>query len=57
MPIDTQIDVALGVLAFLAAQAFIGAGFFLFRLLKQPAGSLEARETEEGVPGAFPRHA
>lgn len=47
MPIDIQINIALGVLAFLAAQAFAVGGYILFRVMREPAGALEAREREE----------
>lgn len=54
MDIGTQIDIALGVLAFLAAQAFIGAGWVVFRLLREPASSSPAEQAEEGPRGALP---
>lgn len=53
MDIGTQIDIALGVLAFLAAQAFIGAGWFLFRM-REPADSRTADQTHEGQPSSLP---
>jgi hypothetical protein len=56
MDIGTQIDIALGVLAFLAAQAFIGAGWFLFRMMREPAGSHAADQSYEGQ-GSLPGRA
>lgn len=50
MDIGTQIDIALGVLAFLAAQAFVGAGWLVFRMLREPASSQAAEQTDEGRP-------
>lgn len=56
MDIGTQINIALGVLAFLAAQAFVAAGYILFRVMREPAWKPEASETEERPRGAVPRH-
>lgn len=53
MDIGTQIDIALGVLAFLAAQAFVGAGWFLFRLMHDRADSRETDAPYEGRPSSM----
>ncbi len=54
MDIGTQIDIALGVLAFLAAQAFVGAGWLLFRMLREPASSHRADQSDGPPRGALP---
>lgn len=54
MDIGTQIDIALGVLAFLAAQAFVGAGWVVFRMLREPSRSHSAEQTDDAPRGALP---
>ena len=54
MDISTQIDIALGVLAFLAAQAFVGAGWVVVRMLRERASSSPAEQADDRPRGALP---
>jgi hypothetical protein len=54
MDIGTQIDIALGVLAFLAAQAFVGAGWLVFRMLRESSTSHHPEPADERSGGALP---
>ena len=56
MDIGTQIDIALGVMAFLAAQALVAAGVVIFRLMRGPAGAREVHALEGSPSDAFARH-